>query len=219
MTARHRSEAALLKVILTLLALLVSAVLALHLVVPSADVDATTLGLLALLVTLAVLPFARAITFPGGYRVELREAITEASSSIRAIERDTPELFQREVPVSVPSLSSLTWRDLLDTDPNVALAGLRIEIERRIRTVAEAIVGPLDKGRVSIGRLLREPRVRESLGLQAASAIDEVVEICNRAVHAEEIPSDIANLAADLGEVALEMLDRAIVRVERNRPG
>lgn len=49
--------------------------------------------------------------------------------------------------------SLYSFQLVADEDPNLALAGLRIEIEKRLTQIAESY--QIDPGRSSAGRLLR----------------------------------------------------------------
>jgi hypothetical protein len=215
---KQLSAALAFQILIVLLGVLVAAILVLHLVIGNSNVDTTTLGLLTLLAALAILPFARSITFPGGTKVELLSALSEAGSAVGELKKAEPSIALTPAPVSLPTSERAVWRDLLDSDPAIALAGLRIEIERRVRRLAEGQGVPADRLRRPIAALLREPAVRELMEPPEITAILEVVYVCNRAVHAESIPDGVAHETADLGEFVLRMLDLDIERKSGARP-
>jgi len=192
-----------------ILALVIVAFLIIHSAYPKTVVDATTLGLLGLLILVMLIPFAKSITLPGGGGVNL---LDEFASAKVAADQATKEQQQKGQARSLAPMKphEPSWRNFLDVDANIALAGLRIEIEERVRELAHkrGIVGDRDLSttRVILRRLQSEGVLTDS----EHHAIESVVNACNQAVHATEIPSNAAYLASDVGETALKILDQKL---------
>jgi len=94
-------------------------------VFPDLKIDAITLGLLIV----AVLPWLTSLIesakFPGGWEIkfrDLKEAAEQVTSDTEALEIDSAEEITDRVQAYQPQ-----------QDSNLALVGLRIEIERRVR--------------------------------------------------------------------------------------
>jgi hypothetical protein len=125
---------------------LVALVLALaHLLFPSLAIDAITLGLLAVAIIPWLAPLIKSLELPGGWKVELQEMYQVSNraqdAGLISAESDSPS----------PEHS---FQLVADRDPNLALAGLRIEIERRLLRLAEQHQIPLRSR--GIGSILRE---------------------------------------------------------------
>src|SRR5437867_8359216 len=99
---------------------------AVHAIWPDLKVDATTIAL----VVIAMLPWLglifESISFPGGGGVKYRDLVR--------VEREAVAVGLLE-PAPAPEA---LYAAIVHEDPNLALAGLRIEIEKRLRAIARA---------------------------------------------------------------------------------
>jgi len=136
---------------------------------------------------------------PGGFAVDLDQEIKEAKAlSIKVQETITPseEKFGPIIPLTEanarliqlnlrPSPSGLDmsyYRNLADQDPNVALAGLRIEIDVLANNLAKGFSVPTDN-RDSGGRLLRKLYDSNAITSDQMQLTMKVLQVCNAAVH------------------------------------
>ncbi|MBB5208032.1 hypothetical protein [Chiayiivirga flava] len=99
-----------------------------HLLFPNLAIDAITLGLLAVAIIPWLAPLIKTLELPGGWKVELQEMYQVSSRAQDA------GLISSESGSPAPEHS---FQLVADRDPNLALAGLRIEIERRLLRLAE----------------------------------------------------------------------------------
>ena len=83
------------------------------------------------------------------------------------------------------------------SDPNLALAGLRIEIERRLITMVKS--AGRDVQRESVGQLMRYLHKEKMLSDGEYSTVQELLLILNRAVHGADVASNVAQSAIDVG--------------------
>ncbi len=74
-----------------------------------------------------------------------------------------------------------------DDDLVVALAKVRIDLERMIRDVAREAGLARENGRFDLSRTLDALERSEALPSVAISAIRDILPICNRAIHGEDI--------------------------------
>ena len=96
---------------------------------------------------------------------------------------------------------------LAENDPVLALAKLRIELEKVVLRLHEHIVPKKDKGRtLSLGRMILDLTRAEYLPPDIGHPLREVVSICNRAIHGEEIRHQDAESIIETGAHLLEML-------------
>ena len=147
---------------------------------------------LALAIIPWVFEFIKSIKIPGGFEVEFNE-----------LKKRVEEELPQPPPIAAPN-NQHVFLDVYETDPLLALAGLRIEIEKRLRKLAE-MRGISESG--SVARLLRELRARQAIGPNIASIISDMLPTLNRAVHAQDIPPDAGDWVLKNGPNILAALD------------
>ncbi len=96
------------------------------------------------------------------------------------------------------------YQYLVDSDPNLALAALRLDLESKLRTIVPDALNPRHRGirpmlhtLVQCGRLTRE---QEAVILQLTSLLNE-------AVHGELVERYSLHQAIDIGRGILQVLD------------
>jgi len=122
--------------------------------------------------------------------------------SRRALEKVIDAEFVDVTPTQPPSWD-LTSQELLRRDPQLALARLRIELERQLRRLTSH-VDPSRKMRLSqmISQLLQ----REVIPPELASAMRDIIPAANNAVHGNDIPTEQAYSLVELGDEVLSLL-------------
>ena len=137
MTSQRKTQ-----VLITIFSLVLVGV---HLLWPDLKIDAITLILLAAAAIPWLLPLFKRIELPGGVKIEFQE--------LQATEQRAAEAgLLDESPDPAPS-HEYSFQVVADEDANLALAGLRIEIERRLGSLAES--AGIGNTKLSIGRLVR----------------------------------------------------------------
>jgi hypothetical protein len=138
---------------------------------------------------------------PGGVRINLQETIQQAERLSDQVREIKPPEEKRNVPIIPlteanarmlelglqPSPSGLNldyYRSLADQDPNIALAGLRIEIETLTRNLVKGFGMTPDTG-VSLGQMVRQLHSRHRITNQQRQLIEKIAAVCNSAVHGE----------------------------------
>lgn len=198
-------ERKLLVVVASILATGIIALIFFHLIYPSIAIDTTILGLFGLLILVCMIPFSKSIGLPGGGKIDLSDDLEEAKKTVDEVEKESK---QKPTPYRFlsPSPEDMTWIQIVKNDPNIGLAGLRIRIEENIRQlakkndIAQSEIEPL-------GSLTKRLRQNEKLSLNEFLAIQQVTKICNKAVHAQDLSSRDVDLAVELGEDVLGILD------------
>lgn len=161
---------------------------------PDLKVDVITLGLIlvALLPWLSVL--IESAKFPGGWEVKFRSLQSAAQKVISEV----PTALTADV---VPRPAYL---EIIERDPNLALVGLRIEIEKRLRALGEAAGIKEERSLMRLFQRLREEGVLRDASL---SGLQEVVMAGNQAAHGAKVEPNVASWAADYGPELLATLD------------
>jgi len=165
---------------------------------PDLKVDAITLGL----VIVAVLPWLSSLIesakFPGGWEVKFRDVQRAGGKVIAAEPMAAPEAAKSERPA---------YAYVADRDPNLALVGLRIEIEKRIRALGEKLGL---RGDPSITRLFVQLRDKGVLQDASLSGLQELIRAGNEAAHGATVEPSVASWALDYGPQVLAILDAKV---------
>lgn len=135
---------------------------------------------------------------PGGLKVELRGVSEEA---------ETIALEQNPKPRDVDA-----FLDTIKDNPNLTLAGIRIELEKRLRLLAKLANIPEADNRISTYRLADLLLKRELLTHEEMALYRDLASILNRAVHAEHIDAETQLWAI---KAAMPLLNNLDVRAEK----
>ena len=187
-----------LRITITIIAL---AGLGTRLIWPNLKVDAVTLGLLVV----AVLPWMSALLesakFPGGWEIKFRD-LHQAGEKVVG----TTKTLETKLKVGVwPFEYSRTASSQLD--PNLALVALRIEMEKRLRQLAQKYDLPEER---SLVRLFNKLQERGVLNDVAFSGIQELITAGNRAAHGASVEPGAIDWAYDYGPRILAALDQEL---------
>jgi hypothetical protein len=190
MTARQ------LQVIISFLAVILAIV---HLIWPHVALDGVTITLLLIAILPWLAPLFKSVELPGGVKVEFQELE-------KAKERaDKAGLLSAPLPTPTPEYS---FQLVADEDPNLALAGLRIEIEKRLVQLAES--RGIDGEKRSVGKLLQMLSGKDLITLEERSVLADLVGLLNSAVHGATVDSRAALWAMQVGPRLLKSLDERI---------
>jgi len=183
------------QIIITIVALIITGV---HLKWPALKIDSITLTLLLVAVVPWLSQIFKSLELPGGWKIEFHDL---QKAKKRA---DEAGLLSGKV----QSASLYSFQLVANEDPNLALAGLRIEIEKRLNQIAESY--QIDSDRSSAGRLLRILGQQDLLSNQEQSVLADMMGLLNGAVHGAKIDSRGADWAMDVGPRLLASLDEKI---------
>lgn len=182
-----------LRQVVTLGALVVGLI---HLLFPMLAIDAITLTLLVIALLPWLAPIFKSLEFPGGWKVEFQD-----------LQKVTVRAEQVGLLASQPGepASDFTFQRVLEVDPNLALAGLRIEIEKRLVTLAQKR-GIEVRGR-GIGQLLRLLTHHRVIDAEASTVLADLTVLLNSAVHGASVDYRATEWAIDVGPRVLKALD------------
>jgi hypothetical protein len=165
-----------------------------RLVWPNLRIDAVALGLLVVVILAWLSSLVKSAEFPGGWKVEFQE--------VRAAGE---KVTQGELlPSTAPLPRQLRYLDVARQDPNLALVGLRIEIESRLRQLAE------DAGvssRHGLRRMLNDLIDKNVIHPAAAEGLHELIRAGNEAAHGANVDERTANWALEYGPKILSTLE------------
>jgi len=179
-----------LKVIVTVVAV---SLFVIRVALPHLNVDAVSLGLLLLALLPWLSPLIKSAKLPGGIEIEFQEVK-------KAAEKVTASAFGPFFISTAPASASLPE----EKDPNLALVGLRIEIEKRLRALAERANVPTNR---PLGRLTADLQEAGILDPAAAGGLRDLITLGNQAAHGRKVAADVAVWASDYAPAVLRVLD------------
>ncbi len=167
---------------------------------------------------LAVFDRLRRAELPGGFAVDLAQDLKEAKAlSLKVLGQPLPpdrhkgkptipltEANARMIELGLrPSPSGLDmtyYRNLASQDPNIALAGLRIELDILARNLAKGFKITTSE-RDSGSRLIRRLYESAAISDEQMRLTLTVLKVCNSAVHGDPISRETAEKVIDIAEV------------------
>ena len=183
-------------------ALLVAAA---HLIWPQLAIDVVTLALFVIAIVPWLAPLFRSLEFPGGVKVEFQD--------LQDVEHRADEAGLLASSAEVGKAPQYSFQVMTARDPNLALAGLRIEIEKRLVELAES--HGVSLRRPSVGRLINALSEHELLTFEERSVLSDMVSLLNSAVHGATVDRQAVDWAMETGPRLLKTLDG---RIARNGP-
>ena len=171
---------------------------------PFIAIDAVTVSLLVI----AAVPWLgymfRSLEVPGLGKVEYQELVRTGVAATRAGLTAPPTKKQSEwLPPSA------------ERDPLLALAGLRIEIEKRLRLLADLKAINIGQRPGSIRMLADLLSTNGIVTADQAHALTDMAGTLNRAVHAQTVSPESARWALTVGPTVLASLDARISKIKQ----
>jgi len=191
------------------ISLLCIVLIIIHATFPQFSIDTTTLALIVILIFPWLLPYIKTVKLPGGIEITPREVQQLIEVSLRSAIGTIPVMMPPPRPrgpqPSPPTPSQPTRRMLFKADPNLALASLRLDIERKLREIATN--RQLDVERLPLWQVLNVLHAKEIMGSSEFKSLKMIITVCNKAVHAEKVDPALALKVLDIGDLALQYLD------------
>lgn len=159
-----------------------------------------------LLLIIAISPFISAIK-------RIRYGEFEAEINPKEIEKIKKEISEHvnandrneQPPEVVNQIRAI--KELVDSDPILALAKLRIEMEKALNRLFRMTGLKNEQKRpISAGKMAYSLAAAEILNKNVALSVREVISICNRALHGEDIRIQDAKSVLDVGTSLLSEL-------------
>lgn len=176
-----------------------------HFLWPELTIDVTTISLFIISILPWIIPFLKSLELPGGYKFEFNDELKEVTQKA---EKAGFNLLSKEGSLSPTDESEpkYSFLQVAETDPNLALAGLRIEIEKRLKEIAKSRSIRLKKpsGVSSVMEILYREGV---LSFDEKSAINDLIYLLNQAIHGTEVDKVSARWAISTGLGVLYALD------------
>lgn len=171
-----------------------------HIIWPALTIDAITVTLIFISIIPWLAPLFKSLELPGGWKIEFQDLERARSKADKAGLLPESPKFESE--------KQYSFQLVAQEDPKLALAGLRIEIEKRLTEIAES--NQLNVERAGIGRLLRVLGEKQLLSQEQRSVLADMVGLLNAAVHGGNIDSRASEWALDVGPRLVGALEEKI---------
>lgn len=158
-------------------------------------IDSVTIGLLILAVLPWLSSLIESVELPGIGKVNLRN-VQDADKKITG---NTP--IPTDQPIRKPSYLAIE-----DRESNLALLGLRIEIEKRLRNLAYHFDLPPNKPLIL---MLHELHLRKVITDNVRDGLTLLINAGNSAVHGARVERNVIDWAMDRGPAILAQIDKA----------
>lgn len=185
-----------------------------HLTWPAFKIDLITL----ILVIVAVLPWTasliKSLELPGGFKIELQDvkAATDKVTSLPILpsaERGNLSVSTIDSGLSSRPINSISnLQETFGKDSNLALVGVRIEIEKRLNLLAER--NHVDIINRPIRYKLQRLQQLQVIPPEVASGLNDLVTMGNKAAHGAEVAPEVSAWVLDSGPLVISILDEII---------
>jgi hypothetical protein len=173
-----------------------------HVIWPSVTIDTITVALIVIAILPWLAPLLKTLELPGGVKIEFQD-LQEAKEKAQ----DAGLLSSKP---SSQDKEKYAFQVVQEADPNLALAGLRIEIERRLQKLAE--LQHIRVSRPDIGGLVSALRNTNTFSINEEAVLRDLASLLNAAVHGASVDSRAVQWASEVGIPLLATFDERIAR-------
>jgi hypothetical protein len=166
---------------------------------PEIKIDAITVTLLGIAVLPWLGPLFKSVELPGGVKVEYQE-LERAGKKVEESGLISPEPALRPMQKHEYSFQAVSGND-----PNLALSGLRIEIESRLKELAEK--RKIKTHGYGVNNLTRSLEKTGVLSHEEAASIRDLLPLLNQAAHGAKVEDSAFGWAMDFGPRVLGALE------------
>ena len=160
-----------------------------HLIWPKLSIDSITITLLIIGIVPWIIPFVKSLEIPNVLKIETSD-VEQAVEKIDLKGEMVKEMASRERIGGEDFFKNL--ENVTKADPNLALVGFRIELEKRISTVYEKI---LKKNRdITLMQMVSELQNKKIIHAELAAGMKNLVQLGNKAAHGYVVSSEAADL-------------------------
>ena len=171
-----------------------------HLIWPSLSIDWITLALLVVATLPWLAPLFKSVEFPGGWKIEFQD--------LQKAKEKADKAGLLAASSTVAAAPEYSFQVIADDDPNLALAGLRIEIEKRLLQLAKSKAVQVQ--RASIGRLMKVLSEQGVLSKEEYGVLADMIGLLNSAVHGASVDQRAVDWAMEVGPRLLKSLENKI---------
>jgi len=166
-------------------------------------IDNTTVLLLIIIVLLPYIPSIKKIKY-GNFEAEI------TPEEIRKIEKKAEKIPEKKQK-KVTSGKTNILKNLVETEPALALAKARIEIEKRIRSLAQIYLKEKMPSNFSLTGLVRDLSENDVIEEPLEALLIDVITVANRAIHGEYVSKEDAVRLVNIADKVIEELEYVVI--------
>ena len=164
--------------------------------------DTYSICLLFLLAIPLLAPFLKKAKWFGA-EFDFKENIQQLANLVEDSKEEKKETEEEKRTVDIiETFSAEAAMNLIEQDPNLALAALRIEIERILRLAYQTLINPEASAKNGIRFLVDKLHKYGTIGDHQRDAIYQITKLCNEAVHGGKVAVhdaiEVINLTIEL---------------------
>jgi hypothetical protein len=171
-----------------------------HFIWPGLTLDAITITLLVIALVPWLQPLFKSLELPGGFKVEFQEVKRAKEKAERA------GLLNPE-PSGGGGITPYYSLEQENMDPVLLFSSLMLNIESRLRIIADNYHVNTTHASISIWDLLISLKMANALTSQEEDALKDLIKILNSGIHGAEIDNDSIKLVKELGPRIIRVLD------------
>ncbi len=193
-----------------------------HIIWPNLGIDLVTICLVLLAMLPWILPIVSKLELPGGIKIELRDVKSATDKMGKQVTLEIKDAVHghRAKPVKLEVTSAkeapfVFLRSVAAQDPNLAFVAIRVEIEKRLRALAEVYdFRPKAPLKIIVRRLQAEKVLSDNF----VPGLVELITLGNNAAHGAEVAPEAAEWVLDMAPSILDELDKLIARSKGGTP-
>lgn len=182
------------------------------------ELDSTTAVFLVIALVPWIMHFLKSVEFPGGVKITLHDLQSAGEKVVRDQDETKPRTPKDSADVKItpkPATLRLStvdpnvqvdWSFLSVSDPQLALVGLRIEIEKRLREFA-LVYGIPGANETSMKTIVGKLRDMDLLTSSIAIGLTTLISLGNDAAHGRPVDATGLEWARDQGAQVILVLD------------
>lgn len=199
MTAKRKTQ-----IFITVTAILVGLI---HLFFPNLKIDAIFITLIIIAIIPWLEPLLKSVELPGGLKVEFQDfkKLEEEAKKAGLIKSDEKTVIKE---ITTSNSETFSFIEIAEQNEELALVGFRIEIEKRLRSLADKY--SIESNRYSVTRLIEALAKEEILTIAEKTSLLDIISTLNKASHGMEYDQRSANWVIENGPKILDSLDEKL---------
>ncbi len=193
-----------------LLSIIFIALAIIHILFPNINMDIITVIFIIFAFLPWIFPYIKSLEFPGGIKIELKDTklatekiLKNAGYTINSFDSTKNINMKADSERNYESAQIKLLRSVASSDPNLALVGFRIEIEKIIRNIAKRY--NLDDTK-PLKLIINQLENLNVLPKELSSGLIELISLGNRAAHGAEVSKEAAEWVLETGPPVLKIL-------------
>lgn len=179
-----------------------------HLICPDLKIDAIFITMIIVAIIPWLEPLLKSVELPGGLKVEFHD-LKKIEDEAKKAGLIKPELESFEKDMTNNGYhETYTFIQIAENNQELALVGFRIEVEKRLRSLADKY--SIESNKFSITSLIEALDRKEIITNAEAKSLKDIIKTLNHAAHGMDYDERNAHWVIENGPKILESLDEKL---------